>query len=534
MRPANFLLLASLCVNALLFASASDESCAGPLVQLSVGLSSTTQDGSGSESVFYGVLASFGSFLNETEERAPSQVALFKPVDACSPLEGTIPDGSAVLVERGGCTFLDKASHVQAAGGVAMLMYNNVSGCANMGYDVNDTRAQTVTLAAVSISRHEAQQILQLLEEAGPGQLEVELDRVNERTLDPGFVLLWLMAVGTVVAGSLWAGHDHSQRKKGGRSRGGGDSVSQAGGINPEESVDITINFAIAFVCIASLVLVLMFFFLSKAVFYILLVFFCIAAAQATTVVLAFFLRLVVSPSLANQTSHVPLIGYCPTLDMISAPISIAICVVWVIWRNSDWSWLLQDFLGVSLMLLVLRTLKLNSVKVASVLLSLLFVYDVFWVFLEPLIFGGESVMVVVAKGGSSQEFLPMLLRVPRLVYRELGGYSMLGYGDVILPGILVAYTRRLDIDLHLPSCSFGNYFIPTCLGYCAGLMLTYCALLFSWFGDQGQPALLYLVPCTLGTVFLIAYLRKEVQVLWHSSNKQYNLIDDDGHDRSE
>lgn len=137
-----------------------------------------------------------------------------------------------------------------------------------------------------------------------------------------------------------------------------------------------------------------------------------------------------------------------------------------------------------------------------------------FWVFIQPLLFGGgESVMVEVAQGGSSGEFVPMLLRVPRLTYPMLGGYSMLGFGDVILPGLLVAYTRRIDLDQRLTL--LAGYFLPAAAAYAVGLVLTDVALVFSWFGDQGQPALLYLVPCTLGTVLARALWRRELGPLF-------------------
>jgi signal peptide peptidase-like protein 2B len=51
-------------------------------------------------------------------------------------------------------------------------------------------------------------------------------------------------------------------------------------------------------------------------------------------------------------------------------------------------------------------------------------------------------------------------------------------------------------------------------MGYGAGLLLTYVALMFSWFGDEGQPALLYLVPCTLGVVLVLAAARGELRAL--------------------
>jgi hypothetical protein len=41
-----------------------------------------------------------------------------------------------------------------------------------------------------------------------------------------------------------------------------------------------------------------------------------------------------------------------------------------------------------------------------------------------------------VAEGGGLNESLPMLLRVPYFgLPAEFGAYSMLGFGDIILPG---------------------------------------------------------------------------------------------------
>ena len=103
------------------------------------------------------------------------------------------------------------------------------------------------------------------------------------------------------------------------------------------------------------------------------------------------------------------------------------------------------------------------------------------------------------------------------LYHHELGfpGYSMLGFGDIILPGLFAAYTRRLDVDQRLPLVH--GYFLPTCVGYGVGLTTTYLALMYSWFGDQGQPALMYLVPFTLGTVLGLAWLRGHLGYMWSS-----------------
>jgi len=72
----------------------------------------------------------------------------------------------------------------------------------------------------------------------------------------------------------------------------------------------------------------------------------------------------------------------------------------------------------------------------------------------------------------------------------------------------------------------YRGYFAPAVAGYGSGLLLTYTALLFSWFGDEGQPALLYLVPCTLGVVLGLAAWRGELHALLAEKEGQgWNLL---------
>lgn len=48
-----------------------------------------------------------------------------------------------------------------------------------------------------------------------------------------------------------------------------------------------------------------------------------------------------------------------------------------------------------------------------------------------------------VARGDqSSGESIPMLLRVPRLA-DAWGGYNMIGFGDILFPGLLVSFAFR-------------------------------------------------------------------------------------------
>jgi signal peptide peptidase-like protein 2B len=228
-------------------------------------------------------------------------------------------------------------------------------------------------------------------------------------------------------------------------------------------------------------------------------------------------------------------------------------------------------------------------------------------VFLTPFIFG-TSVMVDVATAGQPQqvsnpacycrlnpsddsvcgvgEVMPILLRLPRLNdYR--GGFSMLGLGDIVLPGLLLSYALRTDYELarglHIRAGSDANeriystdggviqqpqsdmhitsptliqrgstssantnssisqeipisiedssfslstilsklarygiildgLWIIALIGYAVGLL---CANFAVAIFQMGQPALLYLVPCTVIPVCAMSNFRGDFDALW-------------------
>ncbi|KAF6265995.1 signal peptide peptidase-domain-containing protein [Scenedesmus sp. NREL 46B-D3] len=358
----------------------------------------------------------------------------------------------------------------------------------------------------MSIDRQDGLALLDILHAAAAAgtadSVLLQLQLLEVPALDASALLLWILAVGTVVAGSLWSGADYALELKGSAA---GCEVSHGSGRGGGlEILEISAAGAVGFVLFSSGVLVLLYFFLSKAFFYVILVGFSLAGAQALGIMLLPAVNAAL-PRLACRKVALPFgWGHVSGTEVAVTPVAVAVAVTWAVARNASWSWVLQDVLGVAVMLLVLRTLRLPDLRVACVLLPLCFCYDVFWVFLQPMLTGGgTSVMVEVAGGGDSHEFLPMLLR---------GAYSLLGFGDVILPGMLVALTRRLDIAGK--TTWHGGYYVASVMGYGAGLLLTYVALMFSWFGDEGQPALLYLVPCTLGVVLVLAVARGELRAL--------------------
>lgn len=119
---------------------------------------------------------------------------------------------------------------------------------------------------------------------------------------------------------------------------------------------------------------------------------------------------------------------------------------------------------------------------------------------------------IQVATGGDAGWRLPMLLTIPAFHLSPAVGPVILGFGDILLPGLLGVYTRTFDLYYNLRWQV--SYFWPNVAGYGIGLVLTYLALWFDIGGASGQPALLYLVPCTLGVTLILACSRRQLELM--------------------
>uniref|UniRef100_A0A8B9P8W3 Uncharacterized protein n=1 Tax=Apteryx owenii TaxID=8824 RepID=A0A8B9P8W3_APTOW len=187
---------------------------------------------------------------------------------------------------------------------------------------------------------------------------------------------------------------------------------------------------------------------------------------------------------------------------LLLAGFSIFTVVFWMVFRNEDqWAWVLQDMKNCSLFLLALL------------------VYDVFFVFITPFLNKcGDSIMEMVALGPSNSahhEKIPFLLKIP-VQYPtsafDNSPFTVLGLGDTLIPGFLVAYSHRFDIRAH----SSRIYFVTSTTAYSYGLLASFIA---STLTQKGQPALLYLVTFTLTACLLVAFLRQELTVFWRGSD---------------
>ncbi|XP_051513458.1 signal peptide peptidase-like 2A isoform X2 [Myxocyprinus asiaticus] len=417
--------------------------------------------------------------------------------------------GKAVAVMRGECDFSTKAQVAQELGATALLVTSTES---MVTPSANDSEYRKVNIP-LALMRHR-----DFLD-----ALQVFLDRMEVRLYDPpvplfdaSIIVMLLLAVFTVAMGGFWSGAAEKVKQTAGPSADVNDVRSDSSELSLYSPLKVLL-----FVGMMCVMLVLMYFFYRWLV-YVIIVIFCLASATALYNCLDSLMTAVGCGMLSVSCRGKSL----SVRSLLLAAVCITLAVIWGVYRNDDrWIWILQDLLGVAFCLNFLKTITLSNFKICVILLSLLLVYDVFFVFITPFMTpNGESIMVQVALGpGAGGEKLPVVMRIPQFSSLAqnlcMTQFSILGYGDIIVPGLLVAYCHRFDVWI---GNSSRIYFISCAIAYCVGLVVTFAVLLAT---KMGQPALLYLVPCTLLTSSILASVRKEFRQFWAGTT--YQVLDE-------
>jgi len=226
-----------------------------------------------------------------------------------------------------------------------------------------------------------------------------------------------------------------------------------------EESLELNLWHALGFVIMASTGLMTLFIF---KIYRIIKVFYAIGCSKAVSQIIFFPLcwrlarRVQFRDKIVWRTGTEDF-GDISVLDIVSHAMGFSLGLVWLIICFSvrhpeeiTFYWVMQDVFGAAMCISFLAIIKLNSLKVAALLLIVAFFYDIFFVFITPLIFSGKSVMITVATSGGPPEKdpawcekypddhgceggqpLPMLFQIPRIGDYQ-GGSSLLGLGDIV------------------------------------------------------------------------------------------------------
>lgn len=240
-------------------------------------------------------------------------------------------------------------------------------------------------------------------------------------------------------------------------------------------------------------------------------------------------------------------------------------------------SWFLTNLVGFGFSYNAMQILSPTTFVTGSLILGSMFFYDIYFVFFTPI-------MITVA---TSLE-VPIKLVFPRPARPDAPdartSHAMLGLGDVVLPGMMIGLALRFDLflfylrrqmvvtraskdgsgvlqeivkpryfslagrwtDLFWTHSWFGRplfnspkddqseapftfpktYFRASIVGYVLGMLVTLGVMQVF---EHGQPALLYLVPGVLGSLWLTALCRGELPLMLGFSEAEEEEVPEDG-----
>ncbi|GAB6028042.1 Signal peptide peptidase-like 2A [Chamberlinius hualienensis] len=414
--------------------------------------------------------------------------------------------GEVVVVQgRPNCNILEEATMIQnlGGGGVIVVDWKQLSPLYNKSQKVQ------LNISLAFISNESYQQIKTL----GPDVKVIQYATPSK--IDLSLAVIWLIAMLCVILGAYWESiarrvttclpltrQDTFPEETGNRLR--RNSSEQ----HKQEIVHLSTPLGVVILVVCMCIMLLLIYFFYRYLVYVLIAMYCLGCASSLYHLSLPFLVLVPVGKLWIRRS---------LLFLLWASVS----VTWLVLRKQSYSWILQDFLSIALMINVLNVLRFPSFKIITILLALLFLYDIFFVFITPLFTkNGESVMVEAASGGNGGgngglgggtegEQMPMVFKVPHFNWYSIceHNYLMLGLGDILFPGLLVGYCFRFQAESRLKL-----YFIASVVSYGVGMIITFLALILM---ASAQPALLYLVPTMLLTCAGVALVRKEFYSFW-------------------
>ncbi|OQE17848.1 hypothetical protein PENSTE_c019G07357 [Penicillium steckii] len=223
--------------------------------------------------------------------------------------------------------------------------------------------------------------------------------------------------------------------------------------------------------------------------------------------------------------------------------------------------WWLTNFLGFCFSYGALQFMSPSTFWTGTLILGSLFFYDIYFVFFTPL-------MVTVA----TKLDVPIKLLFPRPAGPNddpaVQALAMLGLGDIVIPGMMAGLALRFDLFLYYhrkgmqkaqieqsdsivkpqyqaATGSWGErfwaptrasqipevqppyhdarafsktYFKASIIGYVFGMVTTLLAMQYS---NHAQPALLYLVPGVLISLWGTALFKGELNLMWNFSDAE-------------
>ncbi|CAF1229027.1 unnamed protein product [Adineta steineri] len=521
-------------------------------------------------------------------------------------LPSTFPLKTTIILYEHQCKMTEHAWHIESLFGknISLMILTNRT---NTNYELSYNKtAMPVSIPVLIFWINDFNKINKTYTNISNIEISMNYAPVIEKKFRPAVLLMFLLVLFILLCGNFWAAdefvrkikHRHTNKENESESvntsRTSNDNPDTVSNNNPNIIAESKINKntnldnktpsnnepAIIYMpyCIIALLLVfavgwlLLIFYFPKVMIYILQAMFCIGAFSSLTSCfdrLSYFLPILRRYRTPSHTCHKPCtcqLGPFNVFTICAMIISLTMIIIWYIYRQAEWAWVLQDLLGAAICITVTSVYRLGNMRVITLILLGFFLYDIFFVFITPYIpffqpsspkntstittttttttmspytvsnvqtivgyrkvARNPSVMEQVALGiGTNGEVVPLLFALPMFIPEsEIDPCmtirkSMLGFGDVILPGILLTFCKIFDIA---SENRWPIYYVQSLVSYFIGLSLTHVAL---YVMNTAQPALLYLVPCILLSTIITGLCRGELKELFHGRRLQ-SLLD--------
>jgi minor histocompatibility antigen H13 len=173
--------------------------------------------------------------------------------------------------------------------------------------------------------------------------------------------------------------------------------------------------------------------------------------------------------------------------DLVLYSIALSINIAYYRLRDN----LTNNIIAFSISFFATLSIRIEKFTAAGPLLWSLLIYDVFFVY-------STEVMTSVAVN----------LHGPiKLLYKRPDGDSVLGLGDIVIPGLFLSVCSRFDTFLYKLLKKRSPYWAIGMIGYTAAMGLTD---IVCYLTKSGQPALLFITPAVTVPIVILAILRKE------------------------
>jgi hypothetical protein len=197
--------------------------------------------------------------------------------------------------------------------------------------------------------------------------------------------------------------------------------------------------------------------------------------------------------NLENMTYEIPFFGSLTMYFVVCLLIGIFFLLIWLYTHN----WLINNIISIAISIVFIRIFKFTSFKFILIIYVLAIAYECVWIKYYSTYSSENSKLTNVASG------LPIKILCPELTSSPFNACNSLPIADIILPGILLTYSKKYD-DVKYGSILFnvGVFSLGT------GLIIN---LVVYYYISLPTPSFFYTGPIMLLLTLLVAYKKEEL-----------------------